>query len=200
MLVHELMTTDPVTVTKETRVKTALGLLARHQITSMPVLTKAGGICGVISEADLIRDLVSEDPRTHEIPHEDHWVDRPKVVGDVMSAHAVTVHPETDLAQAVDLITSTTVKSVPVVDGDDKVVGMLSRSDVVKVLARSDDELERAVDAMLMSVGLSDWIADVSEGIVSLSGPQGSYERTLAHLIAGTVPGVVEVNLTGVSG
>ncbi len=195
MLVQDLMTTDPVTVSENTRVKTALGLLARHQITSMPVLTRTGTICGVISEADLIRDLVAEDPRTHEIPHEDHWHDRPKVVGDVMSAHAVTVRPETDLAQAVELITSTTVKSVPVVDTDDRVVGMLSRSDVVRVLARSDDELARAVDTMLVSVGLSDWVADVSEGTVSLTGPQGSYERTLAHLIAGTVPGVLDVRL-----
>jgi CBS domain-containing protein len=147
----------------------------------------------VVSEADLIRDLVSEDPRTHEIPQPDHWHDRPKTVGDVMSNHAVTVRPETDLAQAVDLITSTAIKSVPVVDHGGRLVGMLSRSDVVRVLARSDEDLERAVGTLLTSVGLSDWVADVTDGVVALTGPEGSPESTLAHLVASTVPGVVEV-------
>jgi CBS domain-containing protein len=195
MMVQDLMTADPVTVTEDTRVKTALGLLARHQITSMPVLTKTGALCGVVSEADLIRDLVTQDPRTHEIPQANHWHDRPKVVGEVMSTYAITVRPETDLAQAVELITSTTVKSVPVLDARERVVGMLSRCDVVRVLARSDEDLERAVDTLLSSVGLSDWVADVTEGSVALSGPDGSSARTLAHLVASTVPGVLDVSL-----
>lgn len=196
MLVSEVMTHEPVTVTKDTRVKAALTLLAQNKITSMPVLTRSGRLCGVVSEADLIRDLVDHDPRTHEIPGGDgwdDWHDRPGLVGDVMSPLAITVHPETELSVAVELVTSTSVKSVPVVDMSGSVVGMLSRSDVVRVLARSDEDLEKAVDSMLTSVGLSDWFVEVTEGSVALSGPEGSSERTLAHLIASTVPGVVDV-------
>ena len=193
MLVRELMTPDPVTVSEDTPVKTALVLLFRHKITSMPVVGRHGRLSGVVSEADLIRDLVRADPRSHELTLDGEWDDRPVVVGDVMSAHAVTVHPDTELAQAVDLITSTTVKSVPVVDHDGAVKGMLSRSDVVRVLARADDELARDIDALLESVGLGDWMAEVTDGSVVLAGPEDARERALAHLVAGTVPGVVQI-------
>jgi CBS-domain-containing membrane protein len=194
MLVKDVMSNHPVTVTEGTPVKAAIAHLARHRISAMPVLTRSGRLCGVVSEADLIRDLVDTDPRAHEILLDDRtWHDRPCVVGDVMTPHAITVHPDTELATAVELITSTTVKSVPVVDSKGHVVGMLSRGDVVQMLARADAELERDVDALLTSVGLDDWAADVTDGTVSLSGPDGSKDEGLAHLVARTVPGVVAV-------
>ena len=195
MLVKDAMSADPMTVTADTHVKAALILLAQQKVPVMPVLTGSGRLCGVVSEADLIRDWVPKDPRAHQIPLEDSVHDRPATVREVMTPHALTVHPDTELVVAVDLLTSTTVKSVPVVDHDDHVVGMLSRSDVVRVLSRSDEDLERAVDALLVSVGLVDWAAEVTEGTVALSGPDGSPQQALAHLVASTVAGVVEVRV-----
>lgn len=195
MLVKDLMCDDPVTVTDATHVKAALTLMAQHSITAMPVLTGSGRLCGVVSEADLIRDRVASDPRAHELPLDDGWHERPATVGEVMTPRAVTVHPDTELAVAVELLTSTSVKSVPVVDHHDHLVGMLSRSDVVRVLARSDEDLEKAVDALLTSVGLAEWFADVNEGAVTLSGPEGSTQKALARLVAATVPGVVDVRV-----
>lgn len=193
MLVRDLMTPDPVTVTPATTLKVALALLAQHRITSMPVVGRHGGLQGVVSEADLIRDLVPPDPRDHGLPIEDPWLDRPSVVGEVMTPHAITVHPDTDLSTAVELITSTTAKSIPVVDHDDELVGMLSRSDVVRVLTRADAELTSEVHTLLASVGLGEWVADVTDGSVALTGPEDSPDRAQARLVAGTVPGVVAV-------
>jgi CBS domain-containing protein len=192
MLVRELMTTDPLTVTPATPVKTALRLLAEHGITSLPVLGNHGRLRGVVSEADLIRDRVRPDQRAHERPVSG-VDDVPRVVAEVMTPHAVTVRPDDDLADAVELIISTVVKSVPVVEYDGRLVGMLSRSDVVRVLARADDDLAREVHVLLASVGLDQWFAQVTDGTVSLLGPVDSPDRTLAHLVAGTVPGVVQV-------
>lgn len=192
MLVRELMTPDPVTVTPVTPVKSALTLLAAHAITSMPVLER-GRLCGVVSEADLIRDRVATDRRAHEALPDVSRPALPKVVGDVMTRHPVTALPEDDLADVVELLTSTTVKSVPVVDHDGRLVGMLSRSSVVQVLARADEDLAKDVDAALTWVGLGAWIADVTDGVVVLSGPDGSTDGAVAQLVAGTVPGVVEV-------
>ena len=196
MLVKEVMTRDLVTVTRDTTVKKALILLDAHHITSMPVLNGHDRIVGVVSEADLIRDLVAADPRAHEVPLQEDRRDRPAVVADVMSPHAVTVHPDTELAVAVELITSTSVKSVPVVDDHDVVVGMVSRSDVVRTLARSDEDLESRVDATLASAGLRDWYAEVHDGTVDLNGPDGSEDATVARILAATVPGVLEVRVT----
>jgi len=193
MLVREVMTANPVTVRPEAPLKQALTLLATHRITSLPVVDEHGKLAGVVSEADLIRDLVREDPRSHEIPLDDEPLDRPVRVEDVMTPHAVAVPPDTELKKAVDLITSTTVKSVPVVDDHHRVIGMLSRGDVVRMLARADETLAADVDALLSSTGLTDWTAEVTDGTVTLTGPSGSPDRRIAHLLAGTVPGVVEV-------
>jgi CBS-domain-containing membrane protein len=196
MLVREVMTRDIVTVMPETPVKSALILLEKRRITSVPVLTGSGRLVGVVSEADLIRDLVTADPRAHELPLEDDRHDRPTFVSDVMTPHAVTVHPDTELVVAVELITSTSVKSLPVVDERGAVVGIVSRSDVVRVLARSDEELGSRVDALLDSSGLGDWFVEVHEGTVDLTGPEASEDATVARILAATVPGVLEVRVS----
>jgi predicted transcriptional regulator len=116
-------------------------------------------------------------------------------VDEVMTAKAITVQQDTDLAIAVDLVTSTGIKSLPVVDSEDRVVGMVSRRDVVRVLARADEALEQEVDALLVAAGMSDWLVDVHDGIAEISGPETSRERTLAKVLARTVPGVVAVNV-----
>jgi CBS domain-containing protein len=199
MLVREVMTSQAVTVTRDTSVKEALALLERHRITAVPVLDGSGRIEGVVSEADLIRDLLQPDRRTHERPMPDgwhsEWHDIPHVVGDVMTTHPVTVAPETDVAAAVELMTTLGIKSVPVVDRHDRVSGMLSRSDVVRVLARSDDEIESRVDAVLAEVGLTDWLVTVTDGEVQLSGPEGSSQQRTARAVAESVPGVVSVQV-----
>ncbi len=111
-----------------------------------------------------------------------------------MSPHPVTVHPETDLAEAVELLTSTTVKSVPVVDRQGYLKGVLSRSDIVRLLARADAEIQREVDELLRSTGLKDWLVDVQDGAVQLLGPEDSDDTLVARLLAATVPGVLDVS------
>ncbi len=195
MIVHEVMTTDPVAVRAGTTVKAALRLLDENQISSMPVVDIDGHIHGVVSEADLIRDLVNPDQRLHEIPLSNPAPPPHGYVDDVMTAHAVTVHPETDLAVAVDLVTSIGIKCLPVVDDLDRVVGVVSRRDVVRMLARADDTLEQEVDALLIADGRRDWLVDVHDGVAEISGPETAKDRTLARVLARTVPGVVAVTV-----
>ena len=194
MLVHEVMTKDPVSVRPGATVKDALGLLSRHRVTSLPVVSGGRTVIGIVSEADLIRDLLASDPRAHEIPPEDR-TDPPRVVDQVMSTHVVSTSPDADLAEAVELMTSTTVKSLPVLDRHGRLLGVLSRSDVVGLLATSDAQIEAQVDHLLRSSGLHDWLVEVTDGSVSLMGPEQSSDELVARLLARTVPGVLEVTL-----
>jgi hypothetical protein len=94
-------------------------------------------------------------------------------------------------------MTSTGVKSVPVVAANGRVLGVVSRSDVVHMLARADHDLERDVDAALASVGLRDWMVEVNDGTVELVAPARAVDdRGLARVVAGTVPGVVHVHIS----
>lgn len=197
MLVREIMSDQAITVPVGTTVKTALTLLASAGITSLPVVSASGELRGIVSEADLIRDGVSADARLHEIPQENVQVDRSQFVDDVMTTHVMAVNMDYDLAEAVELMTLTGVKSVPVVDADGKVRGMVSRSDVVRMLARADHDLERDVDAALAAVGLRDWLVEVNDGTVELVAPdRGVDDRGLARVVAGTVPGVLDVHIS----
>jgi CBS domain-containing protein len=194
MLVREVMSSPAVTVTARTSVREALRLLDRHSITSLPVVDGRGAVVGVVSEADLVREAVIPDPRSHMLAPEATDVPPASHVEDVMTRHAVTVADSADLAMAVDLLTSTTVKSVPVVS-DGRVVGVLSRRDVVRLLARDDERITAEVSELFRSDGV-DWLVEVVDGVVEVSGPRDEPERRVAQVLAGTVPGVVAVRIT----
>lgn len=191
MLVSEVMTTPVVTVTPDTTIKEAADLLARHGITAMPVLDDRGELLGVVSEADVLLDMMLPDQRAHEIPVEISAGPAMSRVGEVMSRHVLTIRPEADLAEATDLMVSTVVKSLPVI-AENRVVGMVSRRDLVAVLARRDAEIESAVDDIIRSAGY-DWTAEVTDGVVSLDGPERQEDLELAKVLVASVPGVVGV-------
>ena len=193
MLVREVMTSPAVTVSEQTTVREALRLLDRFNITSLPVVDDSGAVRGVVSEADLVRETLIPDPRAHMVPPEVAEDAPARVVADVMTRHAITVSEVADLAIAVDLLTSTSVKSVPVVRRG-RVVGVLSRRDVVRVLARDDARIAAEVADLFHADGM-DWLADVDDGVVTVSGPSTDPEQRLARALAGTVPGVVAVRV-----
>lgn len=193
MLVKEVMTAPAVTVTPETSVRDALRLLDSHSITSLPVVDGTGTVLGVVSEADLVREAVLHDPRARMRPVAVAEAPPASTVAEVMTNHPVTVAEDADLADAVELLTSTAVKSVPVV-AHGMLVGVLSRRDVVHLLARADDRIEAEVSELFRSDGF-DWLADVHDGAVTVSGPTNDAERRLATALAGTVPGVVAVRV-----
>lgn len=194
MLVADVMTHDVVTVGLGSTVKEALGLLARYGVTALPVVEPGGRLVGVVSEADLIRESVPADPRAHLRPVGSEPAP-PRHVDEVYTPHPITVRPHDDLAAAVELMTSTSVKSLPVIDELGEVVGVVARSDVVRMLARADAAIEAELDETYRSLGRRDWLVSVHDGVVEVTGPEGPAEHSLAEVVARTVPGVVEVRI-----
>jgi CBS-domain-containing membrane protein len=193
MIVREVMTRPALTVRSSTPIKAALALLDQHSITALPVVNGHGRIRGVVSEADLIRDAVPPDVRVHVsygVP--EMHVLPPHDVGEVMTRHPVTVHPESDLAEAIDLLTSIGIKSLPVVDDHDVVVGVISRRDVVRILARPDNLIQAETDDLFRRLGL-EWTVHVENGVAKVSGPGVDRGNSVASVVAAAVPGVVGV-------
>lgn len=190
MLVRDVMTSPAITVSPGTSVKEGLRVLDRNRVTALPVVAPDGHLVGIVSEADLLRDAVRHDERAHLIPHEQtHTV--PRNVEDVMSTLSLTVSPESDLSEAVELMTGTAVKSLPVVE-QGHVVGVVSRSDIVRLLARSDDDICAEIDDLLRSAEL-EYQVDVEDGHVTLEGSQDPHKRRVAEVVAGSVKGVITI-------
>lgn len=189
MLVREVMSSPAVTVVDTAPVKEAIALLEQHDISAMPVTSSSGHLTGVVSEADVIREMVVPDQRAHEIPVRLTAAPIHAVVADIMSTHPVTVSGDTDLAVATELMTSSAIKSLPVVD-QGRVVGVVSRRDVIRVLARPDGRIEADIDELFRQTG-RDWLIDVTDGVALVEGPSTAPEQDLATALVNTVPGIV---------
>lgn len=198
MLVREVMSAPAITVTAQTLTRRALKMLDEYGITAMPVVDADGGVVGVVSEADLVRDEILPDPRARMTPVRISEWGPPQRVGDVMSTRPLAVSSGTDLVDAVDLMTSTVVKSLPVVD-DGRVVGVISRRDVVRLLARRDEVIAAELADLIRSEGAG-WVVEVTDGVVHVHGPVDEHERRIAEVLAGSVAGVVAVRVTSVEG
>jgi CBS domain-containing protein len=195
MFVQDVMTREPATVSTDTAVKRAATVLVQRQISSLPVLDTEGRLCGVVGEADFIRDAFAPDVRTHMRPPGDGHRSPAHLVSELMTRHAVTVHESTDIAETAELMTSTGLKSLPVVDDDGRLVGMVSRSDLVRVRARADDAIASEIDSMLVSLGHANWLVEVNDGAVDIEGPETALDISIAKVAANTVAGVGTVSV-----
>jgi CBS domain-containing protein len=157
-LVRDVMTDAVVTVDQATPFKDVTRALAAHRIGAVPVLDPRGRVAGIVSETDLL--LKHEQQHATEAgrsPFEGRRRrdERRRAAGrtarDLMSAPAATVAPMTPVAQAARVMRERHVKHLPVVDGDGRLVGIVSRGDLARVFLRPDGDLLRDVQALLES-------------------------------------------------
>jgi CBS domain-containing protein len=192
MLVRDVMTSPAITIDAGTRIRDAVALLDRKRITILPVVGPAGELVGVISEADLLTEAMTHEPGT---PHrlEAAVADPARLVAEVMTRLVSSVPAYADLDEAVELMATTMIKSLPVVEHG-YVVGMISRSDVIHLLANRDQRLRTEVVDLLNSE-CPDWLVEVADGVVTVTGPADQHERRLAAVLAGSITGVQAVKV-----
>ncbi len=116
----EIMTTDVVSVTKDTPIYEAMELLIKHEITGMPVVDDDMTLVGVISEKDCLRLFYADEEEKN------------KTVQHFMTQPAVHYHENDSLKTVCDFMMINYFRRVPVTTKNRKVVGILSRSDVIK--------------------------------------------------------------------
>jgi CBS domain-containing protein len=133
MFVREVMSSPAVTVRSGEEVAEAARILDRLSLTSLPVVEEDGRLVGVIGERDVIARLTT----SQEIRSSTHRRMDVVRVRDVMTRRVLTVAADDDLAEVIGLMTGTTLMSVPVLLHG-RLVGVLSRRDVVRALARGD--------------------------------------------------------------
>ncbi|MFF4582575.1 CBS domain-containing protein [Streptomyces sp. NPDC001389] len=157
--VADLMTPAAVTVRPSTAFKEIARLLQEFDITAVPVVDDAGRPVGVVSEADLLRRRGAGAAPTAQ---------------GLMTSPAVTARPEWSVVRAARVMQRSGVKRLPVVDTDGRVVGVLSRSDLVRLFLRRDHAIREEVveDVLTQTLHLapSAITVAVDDGRVTLSG------------------------------
>ena len=147
-LVRDVMTRDVVTVGESTPYKEVVDTLASHAIGAAPVVDHDGRVVGVVSEADLLHTLEFRGPETHTPllkPGRRRTTGTKAsadTVKDLMSAPPVIVNPAASLTAATRLMAAEGVKRLPV-DGDGRLVGFLSRRDLLRIYLRDDWQIRR---------------------------------------------------------
>jgi CBS domain-containing protein len=187
------MSSPVVTVPPDMRLKEVADLLVRHGISAVPVVDN-DELVGIVTEADLLPLELTPDPRAHLLPPADLPGHLPKVAGEAMTREVVALPEDADLAEAGRLMLERRIRSIPVVRGR-QVVGIVARRDLLEVLARSDGDIARDLEALLAAeLGApSLYRTTVHDGVVEFTGPIDPTSRTLATLLARGVPGVVGV-------
>ncbi|WIV54238.1 CBS domain-containing protein [Amycolatopsis nalaikhensis] len=189
MRARDLMTAPVLTVHPWTSAKEAAELLSTHRFTALPVVDADDELVGIVTEADLIRGRVPADPRTTHEPRESA---AGTTVGDLMTSPATAMSSGTDVADLCQALVDARIRAMPIVDGA-AVVGIVTRGDVVRVLAREDTDIARDVRHRLEVYGGGGrWHVDVHDGFAHITDQfDDDTDRHVARLLALAVPGVV---------
>jgi CBS domain-containing protein len=220
MKAKDVMSSPVIGTRPESTVGEVAALLYERQISALPVL-QDGRLVGIVSEADLLHryEIGTEEAR------EGSWWSRllatdrsietyirshARRVADIMTREVVTVTPEATLAEVAALFEARRVKRVPVVEAG-QVVGMVSRADLVRALARATRPAAAAQAAsdleirarLLHELERQPWWHSrtsqvmVQDGTVLFTGTiDAESERDAARIAAETVPGVRRVEDT----
>ncbi|MGW2786145.1 CBS domain-containing protein [Streptomyces populi] len=195
LIVGQVMTSEVVGAHREMSFKDVARLLDRYRISGLPVVDDDDKVVGVISETDLLR-LQAARPgrggvRRGWLPSLRRTPCRPgrtargataarprgartTTVEQLMSTPAITVHPEQRVADAARVMERHRVERLPVVDEEDRLIGIATRRDLLRVFLRTDEEIRREVadDVLAHALSLPPHAVTVSvrDGVVTLEG------------------------------
>lgn len=207
MRVRDVMSRSVVSAHPDTPLKAAARMMVERGISGVPVVDDMGCVVGVLSEADFVikqrgagsirhRPLarfIGDSPEA-ELEYAKVVAER---VGTAMTSPAIVIEAETDLHDAAVIMVDRSINRLPVVE-DGKLVGIVTRADIMKAYLRSDDDLRRAIlDSVIRDELWLDPAAFqvvVEDGVVRLTGTVS--RRSVAEIVrrrVGREEGVVAV-------
>lgn len=203
MKVCDLMTSEVVTLTPATSLREAASLLVEKGISGVPIVDASGAVVGVLSEADIVVKAGGEVARNRLLGwllESDFGIEdkiRAESVGDAMTRPAVTIGPKRPVHEAARLMVTEGVNRLPVVENG-KLVGIVTRADVVRAFTRTDTEIVNEIRGEILRRTF--WLepgrvsVNVVEGRVDLRGEvETEADAELLPVFVARVPGVVSV-------
>ena len=172
-LVSDVMTREVVTVEPETSFREVIRIIKDSRVHALPVVDAHGTVLGVVAESDLLVRQEQTEGRVRR-PWRRHGRARlaGTTAGEVMTSPAITIDPGQTLGQAARTLHKRHVGRLLVVDGG-RLVGIVTRSDLLSIFLRSDDDLLAAIQAAIAEIDFTPphpITATVDNGIVVLHG------------------------------
>jgi CBS domain-containing protein len=202
--IEEVMTRDVTVVSPDTSLREVARLLSERGISGVPVCDGTGRVVGVVSEGDILakEEGLGLDVRSPLAWLVDDGRDRSKAAavtaGEAMTAPAIVVRPREQVSQAARRMVERGVNRLPVVE-DGRLVGIVTRADLVRAFTRPDEEIRREIeqDVLLHTLWIrpADVSIEVDDGVVALRGTLDT--KTASELVTAyvrRVPGVVDVH------
>ncbi len=206
--VGEVMTSEVVQAHPDTSFKELARLLTSHRISGLPVVDDDDKVMGVVSQTDLTRRQATRGRSRsgrgrvlralRRVGHVHPTAPPALTAGGLMSSPAVTVHPEQRVVDAARIMERRHIDRLPVVDEEDRLIGITTRRDLLRVFLRTDEEIREDVAGAVCLHGPAhdaDRLRiEVRDGIVTVEGAAGPEINTTALIRAAwRVDGVVGV-------
>lgn len=209
--VGNVMTSDVVRVREAASFKQVASLLAQHRVSGLPVVDDDEKVVGVVSESDLMArqardERVGSRRRLLLSPASRRMAAKSEALtaGQLMSTPPVTVHADDSIAYSARAMAEHRVERLPVLDEEDRLVGIVTRRDVLQVFLRPDADIREEVvrEVVVNTLWLTPPAVDVSvqDGVVTLDGTlDRESEVSIAGSATARIDGVIAVDnrLTG---
>ncbi|MEU9390356.1 CBS domain-containing protein [Streptomyces sp. NPDC048324] len=196
--VSDVMTQTVIAVGRDASFKEVVGLIDQWKVSALPVLVGEGRVVGVVSEADLLPKEEFREGGEENAERTEREKAAALTAGELMSTPAVTVHADATVAEAARIMARRHVKRLPVVNSVGILQGVVSRSDLLKVFLRNDEEIADEIrHSVLGQLPITTPLTvSVADGVVTLGGVLP--DRTLVPIVARAVravEGVVDIRL-----
>jgi len=198
-LVRDVMTRDVRVAHPKTTLRELVRVIGDHHVHALPVVDDVRRVLGIVAVSDLLGDeLTAEHVRTRLQHH-----GRVRLVGwtagEIMTSPAVTIDQEQPLSQAARVLHQRHIGRLPVVERDGRLIGIVTRSDLLRVFLDSDEDLLAAVTeaiAMVDSSASPAISATVRHGVVVLQGSAMLLSQVLVVSdFVRRVPGIVRMDV-----
>jgi CBS domain-containing protein len=208
MKVRDVMSSPPITVGPDATFSAIVDLLLANDISGVPVVDSGGRLLGMVTEADLVSKEAYgfRRPRAlglladHLRGHDPQWVRKGagRTASEIMTGAPTSVSPDDALSVAARLMLENHHKRLPVIE-DGRVVGLVSRHDLLRPFHRSDADLQAEVEALFGDVmrvpeGHHAQVV-VADGVITLAGTtRWPSDAGIIEAVVARVPGVVAVD------
>jgi hydrogenase maturation protease len=178
LVVGDVMTSRVVSVRDDTPFKQIIEALANAHVSALPVVDADGHVLGIVSESDLLAKVAAVGRSAPHVsgertePHPRRKADA-ETARDLMTAPVVTTRPDARVAHAARVAALQHVRRLPVVDSADRLVGIVTRSDLLRVFLRDDEAIRQHVVSLIrrqLFIDTSTIDVTVADGVVTLRG------------------------------